>query len=522
MNPLRHANDPVKLVSILWPEVTLYRKEREILYSVWDNDETVVPAAHMVGKDFTAAICCLAFFLTRNPCRVLTTSVDGYQLETVLWGEIKRFIQTSRYPLEYEKGGPLVVNHLHIRKVVRGQVCGLSYMMGRVAEKGEGLSGHHIAQTGDGIPRTLFVGDEASGLDEVVFEKASEWANRQLIIGNPYDCRNYFYYAVEGNPKILDDRGGDIVRDNGRGYRRKIIEITAEDSPNVQFARAQLAAGQEPTGEIVIPGVLPWDVFLDRRKRWDVEKQTVGLDAKFYKGKRVLLYPEEWLVLAQELADAQAGKRRQARAIGIDPGEGSADTSWAAVDEFGLLELVSYPTPNTSQVPRDTIDFGRKWGVDPEDWVFDRGGGGKQHADRLREMGYDVRTVAFGEGVMLQPRDGMILTDERVATREERYAYTNRRAQMYGELSLLLDPGEGSGWAIPRRYSELLRQMRLVPKMRDREGRLEMLPKNRKDPKDKRPTLTDLLGRSPDDLDAVVLAVHGMLHREVVYTAGAE
>lgn len=136
-----------------------------------------------------------------------------------MWGEIRRFIQTSRIPLEESEGGPLVVNHLHIRKIAvaghtimneegkalpprkRGSqvkaVDGLSYLIGRVSAKGEGLLGHHIADVGDGIPRTLFVADEASAIDDETYDAASTWANRKLVIGNPLPCQNFFKRGVK-------------------------------------------------------------------------------------------------------------------------------------------------------------------------------------------------------------------------------------------------------------------------------------------------------------------------------------
>lgn len=111
---------------------------------------------------------------------------------------MRRFIQTSAQPLTVEAGGPLIVNHLHLRKVLNGNVCGVSYCIGRVAAKGEGMLGHHVAEIGDGVPRTLFIGDEASGLDDVSYERSDTWAKRKLIIGNPYPTTNFFYKAVKG------------------------------------------------------------------------------------------------------------------------------------------------------------------------------------------------------------------------------------------------------------------------------------------------------------------------------------
>lgn len=190
--------DPVKFVKLLWPDITLYDKQQEVLYSLRDNYETFVPAANMMGKDFVSGLAALWFFITRTPCRVVTTSADFSQLESVLWGEIRRFIQTSKYPLESDKGGPLLVNHLHIRKVVKNRVCGLSYLIGRVAAKGEGMLGHHIAATGDGVPRTLMLIDEASGVDDMTYERSDTWAHRKLIIGNCYPTSNFFFRGVTG------------------------------------------------------------------------------------------------------------------------------------------------------------------------------------------------------------------------------------------------------------------------------------------------------------------------------------
>lgn len=186
-----------QLIKQLWPNYLIYDKQWEIVQSVEDNDETYCVAGNMLGKDYIAGLIALAFFLTRHPCRVLTTSVDGTQLEGVLWGEMRRHIQECKYPLSHQRGGPLVLNHLHIRKVYNGAVCGLSYILGRVAAKGEGMLGHHIANTGDGIPRTLFIADEGSGVDDTSYERATTWFRRMLVIGNPFPCENFFKKGVE-------------------------------------------------------------------------------------------------------------------------------------------------------------------------------------------------------------------------------------------------------------------------------------------------------------------------------------
>jgi hypothetical protein len=56
--------------------------------------------------------------------------------------------------------------------------------------------------------------------------------------------------------------------------------------------------------------------------------------------------------------------------------------------------------------------------------------------------------------------------------------------------------------------------------MRDQEGRLRMLPKSKRDPSSKEKTLTEIIGRSPDDADSLVLACHALLYEDVRPEAG--
>lgn len=525
-NGFCYIKDPIKLGKVLWPNVVFYRKQREIIYSVWENDDTVVPAGHMLGKDFVAGFIALAFFLTRTPCRIVTTSVDHAQLESVLWGEIRRFIQTCKYPLSHEQGGPLVINHLHLRKVVNKQICGLSYALARVASKGEGMSGHHIAQTGDGIPRTLFMSDEASGVDQITYDKAKEWHHRRLIIGNPYECANDFKWAVKGRPG--GQPGGDIPRKTTvGGFYRKVIKISAEDSPNVQLGRAQEQAGTQPTGEIIIPGVLPWDTMQKNLLDWDDIKVCVGIKAEFYEGAEVMMFPATWLdhseQLARELDNRIPRWQRKAKGVGIDPAEGGDKTAQSAVDEDGLIELLAKKTPYTAVITAEAIAFAfTKHNVPPNRLVFDRGGGGKQHADRLEEQGYKgVRSVGFGEAVSQEPKRAKILLPERIDTIEERYAYKNRRAELYGRLRERMDPhGPFGGFAIPREYTELRRQLAPIPLKYDQEGRLYLPPKRKKDKDSEEISLEEIIGCSPDEADSLVLALWAMTTKSTAPVAG--
>ncbi len=308
-------------------------------------------------------------------------------------------------------------------------------------------------------------------------------------------------------------------------FYRRCIRIRAEDSPNVQLAQEELRRGLPVSGTVVVPGVLSHAEYVHRRATFSPQEQCEKLDAAWYEGAEIMLFPAEWLNRAEGRARQLEGTRRFARAIGVDSAEGGDKTAWAVVDERGLIKLRAEKTPNTAVVTGVTLGLMREHDVPPEKVCFDRGGGGKEHADRLRSQGYAVKTVAFGEAVVLDPRRVQYQLKDRLENREERYVYVNRRAEMYHSLSLMLDPTSPEykdGWGIPAVYTELRHQLSKMPKLHDPEGRLFMLPKTKKpgDESDK-DTLVRRVGHSPDEADAVVVAVHQMTTRSYRAAAGA-
>lgn len=545
---------------MLWPDVYFYDKQREVIDSVVNNTETYVPAGNKLGKDFISAFIVLYTFLTRRPCRIVMTSAKDDHLD-VLWGEIKRFISRSKFPLDAERGGPLWINARHIRKVKSdGSLCGISYVTSMVASDDTiaAMGGHHanpdsVEEANDGIPRTLFLTDESSSVPDGYYTIARPWMKRGLFIGNCWDCANYFYRGVKAGDVPDPDRPGR--------YYRKVIRIRAQDSPNIRLGLLQKARGERPSNEILVPGVRDYAEYAEYIATANPIEICVSVDAQFYEGRELRLYPADWLRLSARyaLAVQRHGVRRQARALGIDPAEGGDRTAMCAVDEYGIVATRSRQTPNTADIVTEAKAFARELGVPPERIVFDRGGGGKQHADRMVEDGWiGVRSVGFGEGMQLEIRTGIRLVEEKEENRQERYVYVNRRAQMYGDLRQLIDPSQdyllqcrpdlargrarvnvedhldpstepdpaipsqrnGSRWGIPSSEMELIRQLTPMPLLYDQEGRMRMLPKHKKDPDSTEKTLTELIGCSPDEADALVLAVHGMLYVGTVLKAG--
>ena len=517
---LEAREDPIVLQKYFWPNVYFYDKQRAVAMSVKENDETYVPAGNKLGKDYVAGFIILWFFLTRSPCRVITTSAGDDHLR-VLWGEIGRYIQTCSVNLDWRGGGPLVINHQDIRRWdhTKKAKCPISYIKGLVASLDNiaKMQGHHatvssIESVGDRIPRTLFASDESSSVRDEYYKMAVTWAQRLLIFGNPWPCENFFRKGV---------KAGDLLSNDGKRYYRKIIKIKAEDSPNVRYQLGRIRAGLGASDELLIPGVKDYDEYAKNRATWDHIQQCVSLDAEFYEGVETKLFPAEWLNYGETLASSLSGRSRQAKAVGIDPGEGVADSAFAAVDEYGIIELMSKKTPDTSDILGMTIAFAQKHGVPPHKVFMDRGGGGKQHSDKLEKMGWKIHTVGFGETLVPNPRRGLAQIADRIDDREERYAYKNRRAEMYGMLRELFNTSNDrngiKGYGIPARYSELRRQLAALPLWWDEEGRMYLPPKQRKSGESLETTarntitINSLLGCSPDQADAVVLAVYGML-----------
>ena len=365
-----------------------------------------------------------------------------------------------------------------------------------------------------------------------------------------------------------------------QAYFRRVIKIRAEDSPNVQAGIKAMQLGQlnpsplllntpeQPWGVFSqqefdearsryernqrrgmvltglsdpalqkIPGVITFQEYLERRRTWDKIRQCVGLDAEFYEGAEVMLFPPQWLDRSHHIAETVRGKQgRKAKAMGCDPGEGGASSSWVIGDELGILEVYSVKTPDTTAVPTITLMLMRKWNIPEESVAMDRGGGGKQHADYLEQYhGVNIQTVAFGESPTIEPRRSLVQVEEKIDTRHEKYAFINVRAEMYWRAREYLDPAlNPQGYGIPAEYTMLRSELAPIPMQLgseetgqwscwDQEGRFRLPPKNRRNTGvrgERQVCLVDLIGHSPDEADAFVLMLHALENSRNIIPAG--
>ncbi|MCK9569350.1 hypothetical protein M0R72_10470 [Candidatus Pacearchaeota archaeon] len=323
-------------------------------------------------------------------------------------------------------------------------------------------------------------------------------------------------------------------------YFRKVIHISAEDSPNVRWAKKEIAEGKKPTNRILLGGVVTWADYCKRRKLWDEVRQCISLDGKFWKGAELLMFPPVWLNLAEQLAGNGFVKVSNSvrKTMGIDTAQGGDNTAWAIACHQGLVALVSRKTPDTSVIPGLTLAMMNQYGIAAEDVLFDRGGGGKEHADRLRRQGHNVGTVMFGEPATPEPKLYKEFTpgQERIEQIEQRTRFKNRRAEMYWCLRQKLEPIDEDGnhkptFAMPGAIinkarqdggPSLRRQLSKIPLDMDDEGRIYVRPKGRSNTMDKNDkTLVQLIGCSPDEADAVVMAVFRLTHQPTSFEVTA-
>nr|BDD46351.1 hypothetical protein 6 [Pseudomonadaceae bacterium] len=472
------ATDPLRFVAMCWPDMQLFDKQREILLSVRDNVETFVHAANETGKTRTAALVTIWFFASRTPARVVTSSSSETQLNSILWSEIHHLISTSKLHL------PFVTKHLSVKK--RRSLEGmetepLDYIIGYVTNQVENFQGHHLSND---KPRVLAVFDEASGVSDEFCDAADSWAHRKLVIGNPLSA-NFFCRLC---------KGGDVPDPAGEAaLLRKVIHVDGRDSPNVQIGMRWREEGKPGAPPVLISGLLTYTEYLRREQEWDEVKRTTRLHGRFHEGDQTMLFPMAWLDAAMDPTrwEQLQQELRPALALGVDVASGGRDkTCWTLVDGNGVIDQIVMDIGNTMEIVGRTIRLINEHKIPPRRVAIDAGGGGKQITDRLREQRYAVRMVNFGESA------------------DVKQAYRNRRAELYGDLRQRLDPGrDEQPFALPPDAHELRQELLVLPLQYDSEGRLVLPPKERRSGTTTERSLRDLLGRSPDRADSLVLAV---------------
>ena len=167
------AIDPLRFISLCWPEMKLYDKQAEILLSIRDNIGTFVHAANELGKSRIAAMAVIWWFASRTPARMITSSSSQTQLESILWSEIRSLIETAAYRL------PFRVTTLKVEKLKNSNTQATEprdYVIGHVTNEVENFQVHHLPND---KPRVLCAFDEASAVPDAFYI---------VVLGTPDAC----------------------------------------------------------------------------------------------------------------------------------------------------------------------------------------------------------------------------------------------------------------------------------------------------------------------------------------------
>jgi phage terminase large subunit len=164
----------------------------EALVALADGHRRIaIRAGHGVGKSAFEAWVIIWFLLFRRPCKIPVTANSQDQLRDVVWAEVGRWLREMP---------PFLRDLIEInseRIYVRSDPEG-AFAVARTArpEKPEALQGFHS-------PNLLFVLEEASGIEDIIFETAGGalTGSNSLVImcGNPTRTQGYFYRAFHQN-----------------------------------------------------------------------------------------------------------------------------------------------------------------------------------------------------------------------------------------------------------------------------------------------------------------------------------
>jgi predicted nucleic acid-binding Zn ribbon protein len=155
-----------------------WEKQKEILYSIRDNPNTITVSCNAGGKSFISAAAVLWFLCTKKDSIVLTSAPTWRQVTSVLWAEIENMYNNAKYPI----GGELTTGKL--------QLGPKWFALGLPSSEEVRFQGYHAEDL-------LIVFDEAAGIEPHIYTAAqgnlTSKNSRLLLIGNPTSPTGMFY-----------------------------------------------------------------------------------------------------------------------------------------------------------------------------------------------------------------------------------------------------------------------------------------------------------------------------------------
>lgn len=339
--------------------------QSEALQAIADNDRVAIRSGHGVGKSTLLAWVVLWWLLTRYPAKGAATAPTAHQLSDVLWGEVAKWHRVLREPFKS-------LIRVKSEKVELIAAPAEQFAVARTArkEEPEAFQGFHSEHM-------LFIVDEASGVEDIIFEVGagamSTRGAKTVMAGNPTRTSGYFYEAFHKARQywhVMQVRCDQSSRVSPR-YIDEMRDLYGESS-NIYRVRV---LGEFPTSEddVVVPLHL-CEAAINRDVTQTEGRMIWGLD------------------VARFGSDRTALARRRSNTMR------EAVMSWHGKDLMQVCGLV-YQEYLMAEHKPDTI-------------AVDVIGLGAGVLDRLREMGLPAVGVNVAESPSTDDRLYMRLRDE--------------------------------------------------------------------------------------------------------------
>jgi phage terminase large subunit len=326
--------------------------QRDALDTIAKNDRLSIKAGHGVGKTAFEAWIVWWFLVTRYPCKIPITANSQDQLRDVVWAEIA--LWGRRLPEEFRSQFEVTAERIFLKSAP--EEC---FAVARTAskERPEALQGFHATHL-------LFVIEEASGIDDIIFEVAqgalSTPGAKVVMCANPTRLSGYFFdthHTLRHRWATMTVNSEDVPR--ARGHIEDIIAKYGKDS-NAYRIRVQ---GEFPTteDEQVIP--LEWI------------KAAVGRNVA-----KVARYQPVWGVDVARFGDDRTALAKRQNNHLLEPIK-----SWRGKDSMQVAGIIKHEYDSTIPPMR------------PYEILVDVIGVGAGVVDRLYELGLPVRGINVGE-----------------------------------------------------------------------------------------------------------------------------
>ncbi len=368
--------------------------QKNVLQSIIDNERVSVRSGHGVGKTAMLSWLILQWLITRYPSKVACTAPTAHQLEDVLWGEVAKWYRRMPDGLK----NLLRLSRDRVEVLTAPQE---SFAVARTArkEQPEAFQGFHSENM-------LFIIDEASGVEDIIFEvgegSMSTPGAKTLMTGNPTRTSGYFYDSFHSSRKLWSTHKVACT-DSKMVTKRYVEEMKDKYGSTSNIFRVRVL-GEFPSGDE--DAVIPLAIIEDA-----VTRQVDQVDGNMVWGLDVARFGSDRSSLAKRMENTLTEPIRFWR------GKDLMQLCGIVVDEFNKMK--------GNEIPQEIL--------------IDSIGVGAGVVDRLMELGLPARGINVAETPSVQTRFNRLRDELWWKTREwfeERNTHIPDQDELIAELAM--------------------------------------------------------------------------------------